>query len=184
MPVVTRESVSATYQINLVASGQISQIAAYLPDGQDALVIITNMRNFKGKAAKGIGFTADMKLQQGAWPSDFAELAGDTGTVNSVQFHLCTKNCKGSGTIVHLGEWAFLMINDAQMLSAGDPRWEQPLLRARLASNARGVAVPATDPSNQRTALATPSPPTPTAMDTPKALQKPPPPVVPAELVE
>ena len=184
MPVVTRESVSATYQINLVASGQINQIAADLPDGQNALVIITNMRNFKGKAAKGIGFTADMMLQQGAWPSDFAELAGDTGTVHSVQFHLCTKNCKGSGTIVHLGEWAFLTINDAQMLSAGDPRWEQPLLRALLASNARAVAVPATDPSNQRTALATPSPPTPTAMDTPKALQKPPPPVVPAELVE
>ena len=112
MPVVTRESVSATYQINLVASGQISQIAAYLPDGQNALVIITNMRNFKGKATKGIGFTADMMLQQGAWPSDFAELAGDTGTVHSVQFHLCTKNCKGSGTIVHLGEWAFLTTND------------------------------------------------------------------------
>ena len=43
---------------------------------------------------------ADMKLQQGAWPSDFAELAGDTGTVHAVQIHLCTKRCKASGTIV------------------------------------------------------------------------------------
>ena len=66
MPVVTRDSVNATYQINLVTSGQIRQISAYLPEDQNALVIITNMRDFKGKPAKGIGFTADMTLKQGA----------------------------------------------------------------------------------------------------------------------
>ena len=84
MPVVTRDSVNATYQINLVTSGQIRQISAYLPEDQNALVIITNMRDFKGKPAKGIGFTADMTLKQGAWPGDFAALAGDTGTAHAV----------------------------------------------------------------------------------------------------
>ena len=182
MPVVTRDSVNATYQINLVTSGQIRQISAYLPEDQNALVIITNMRDFKGKPAKGIGFTADMTLKQGAWPGDFAALAGDTGTAHAVQIHLCTKKCKASGTIVHLGEWAFLTTEDIQMLTAGDPRWDKPLLKALHASNAPAAAVPAT--SDQSPALATRTPPTPLAIDTPKALQKAPPPVIPAELVE
>ena len=182
MPVVTRDSVNATYQINLVTSGQIRQISAYLPEDQNALVIITNMRDFKGKPAKGIGFTADMTLKQGAWPGDFAALAGDTGTAHAVQIHLCTKKCKASGTIVHLGEWAFLTTEDIQMLTAGDPRGDQPLLKALHASNAPAAAVPAT--SDQSPALATRTPPTPLAIDTPKALQKAPPPVIPAELVE
>ena len=91
MPVVTRDSVNATYQINLVTSGQIRQISACLPEDQNALVIITHLRDFKAKPAKWSGFTADMTLKQGAWPGDFAALAGDTGTAHAVQIHLCTK---------------------------------------------------------------------------------------------
>ena len=167
MPVVTRDSVNATYKINLVTSGQICQISAYLPEDQNALVIITNMRDFKGKPAKGIGFTADMTLKQGAWPGDFAALAGDTGTAHAVQIHLCTKKCKASGTIVHLGEWAFLTTEDIQMLTAGDPRGDQPLLKALHASNAPAAAVPATSDQTPRSRLA---PPRPLSRSTPQRL--------------
>ena len=126
MPIVSHALVSRDYQLSLVKSGSVKMISAYLPDG--ALVTIHNLRNFNGKAAKGVGFDADLALAGGDWPSDL--VPESDGRVHGQKVHLCSKSCKKSGQVIHLGEWAYLDSGD----SSDDK--QNPLLAALVQAGA------------------------------------------------
>ena len=99
MPIVSHALVSRDYQLSLVKSGAVKMLSAYLPDG--ALVTTLNLRNFHGKAAEGVGFDADLALAGGDWPSDL--VPESDGRVHGQKVHLCSKSCKKSGQVIHLG---------------------------------------------------------------------------------
>ena len=148
MPIVSHALVSRDYQLSLVKSGSVKMISAYLPDG--ALVTIHNLRNFNGKAAKGVGFDADLALAGGDWPSDL--VPESDGRVHGQKVHLCSKNCKKSGKVFHLGEWAYLDSRDssddkqkpllAALVQAGADTPVPPGLPERVPADAHAIETP------------------------------------------
>ena len=86
MPVVSSRAHNCSYQIDLVASGQVKPLAAYLPSGNGtSVVVVSNIRpKQKKQPAKGLGLTTDLTLVEGTCAED-------------VVVHLCTDKCKQSG---------------------------------------------------------------------------------------
>ena len=104
MPIVSRTLIAGDYLMALVKSGSVKMLSAYLPN--DALVTMHNLRNFHGKEKKGVGFDADLSLADGDWPPDL--VPASDGQVRDQKVHLCSKDCKKSGKVLHLDEWAYL----------------------------------------------------------------------------
>ena len=126
MPIVSRTLIAGDYLMALVKSGSVKMLSAYLPN--DALVTMHNLRNFHGKEKKGVGFDADLSLADGDWPPDL--VPASDGQVHNQKVHLCSKDCKKSGKVLHLDEWAYLDNAD----SADDK--QKPLLAALVKAGA------------------------------------------------
>ena len=148
MPIVSRTLIAGDYLMALVKSGSVKMLSAYLPN--DALVTMHNLRNFHGKEKKGVGFDADLSLADGDWPPDL--VPESDGQVRNQKVHLCSKDCKKSGKVLHLDEWAYLDNADsaddkqkpllAALVKAGAEMPVPPGLRERPPPDAHAIETP------------------------------------------